>query len=183
MSYTLNSGGSRGGSMGSMEPLFWRAAFENTMRKYSSYTMLTLELRTSASTAANYSARVSTPVSWIRRAHALRACTYILPEACGSYRDDEQTAKRVRELMHCSLWLLSYRDGARRYAISMRALIFPRPTRITSCSAARNGVTPLILLASNTMTRFSNRSSSFCNFTLRIHCKNRLVVLTAEWLP
>ena len=27
------SGGSRGGSMGSMEPLFWRAAFENIMRK------------------------------------------------------------------------------------------------------------------------------------------------------
>ena len=25
-------GGSRGGSMGSMETLFWRAAFENTMR-------------------------------------------------------------------------------------------------------------------------------------------------------
>ena len=31
------SGGSRGGYMGSMEPLFWRAAFENAMRKLTSY--------------------------------------------------------------------------------------------------------------------------------------------------
>ena len=30
--YVLHSGGSRGGSMGSMEPRFWRAAFEITMR-------------------------------------------------------------------------------------------------------------------------------------------------------
>ena len=43
------SGGSRGGSMGSMEPLFLRATFENTMRKRSTYTTLTLQLRTSAS--------------------------------------------------------------------------------------------------------------------------------------
>ena len=44
------------------------------------------------------SARVSTSVSWIRRAHALRACTYILPEARGNHRDNERTAKRVSEL-------------------------------------------------------------------------------------
>ena len=45
------SGGSRGGSMGSMEPLFLlRAAFENiSMRKRTKYTTLTLELRTLAS--------------------------------------------------------------------------------------------------------------------------------------
>ena len=45
----LASGASRGGSVGSMEPLFWRAAFENTVRKRTTYTTLTLELRTSAS--------------------------------------------------------------------------------------------------------------------------------------
>ena len=32
-SVTKNSGGSRRGSLGSMKPLLWRAAFENTMRK------------------------------------------------------------------------------------------------------------------------------------------------------
>ena len=73
-----NSGGSRGGSIGSMESLFWRAAFENTMPKRTTYTILlyytmhivplyanalwvvqyktlttlTLERRTSASTVA-----------------------------------------------------------------------------------------------------------------------------------
>ena len=39
--------------------------------------------------------------------------------------------------MHCSL--SSARDGVRRYAISMRALIFSRLMRITSCSAALYG--------------------------------------------
>ena len=38
--------------MGSMEPLFLRAAFENIMCKCSIYTTLTLELCTSASTVA-----------------------------------------------------------------------------------------------------------------------------------
>ena len=38
--------------MGFMEPLFWRAAFENTMRKRTTYTTLTLELRTSLSSAS-----------------------------------------------------------------------------------------------------------------------------------
>ena len=46
--------------------------------------------------------------------------------------------------------------------------------RITSCfaaSVAQSGVKPLILRASNPTTRFSSRSSSFCNLTLRIHQK------------
>ena len=38
--------------MGSMESLFLRAAFKNTMRKRSTYTTLTLDLRTSTSTVA-----------------------------------------------------------------------------------------------------------------------------------
>ena len=58
--------------MCSMEPLFLRADFENTMRKRSTYTTLTLELRTSASTVA-ITHVVSTSVSRIPRAHGLRA--------------------------------------------------------------------------------------------------------------
>ena len=56
----------------------------------------------------------------------------------------------------------------------MRALIFPHLTWITSCyvaSATRSRVTPLILPAPNTTTRFSSRSFNFCNFTPRIHQK------------
>ena len=60
----------------------------------------------------------------------------------------------------------------------MRALIFPHRTRIIGCFAAsmtRSGVTPLILRASNTTTRFSSRSSNFCNFTPRTHQKRSQV--------
>ena len=39
------------------------------------------------------------------------------------------------------------------------------------CGPRRSGVTPLILWASNTTTRFSSRPSNFCNFTPRIHQK------------
>ena len=57
----------------------------------------------------------------------------------------------------------------------MRALIFPHLawilTRCFAASAARSGVTPLFLRASNTTTRLSSRSSYFCNFTQRIHQK------------
>ena len=52
--------------------------------------------------------------------------------------------------------------------------VFPRLTRITGCfaaSAARSRATPLISRASNTTTRFSGKSSSFCNFTPGIHQK------------
>ena len=58
--------------------------------------------------------------------------------------------------------------GMAIYAISMRALIFPRLARITSCcapSATRSGVTPLILRACpNAATRFSLGRPTFCNF-------------------
>ena len=68
-----------------------------------------------------------------------------------------------------------------RYAISMKMLIFPCLTQITitSCfaaSAVRNGVTSLILCASNTTTRFSSGLSNFCNFTTRIHQKRSQMV-------
>ena len=52
--------------------------------------------------------------------------------------------------------------------------ISPHLTKITSCFAASagwSGVTPLILWASNTTTRFSSGSSNFCNFTPRLHKK------------
>ena len=68
-----------------MEPLFWRAVFENTMRKRSTYTTLTLELRMQLSfnSSNNHrlynlcnNARVSTPASRIRPAYGLRALIY-----------------------------------------------------------------------------------------------------------
>ena len=69
--------------------------------------------------------------------------------------------------------------------------IFPRLTRITSCyaaSAAWSGVMPLIpVRALSTTTRFSSKSSSFCNFNQTIHQKrsqkvrNRKIFMGA-WL-
>ena len=61
-----------------VEPLFWRVAFENIMRKRTTYTTLMLELRTLALTCSSNNARpppVPTQfrVSRIRRAHDLRA--------------------------------------------------------------------------------------------------------------
>ena len=67
--------------MGSMEPLFGRAAFENTMRKR---TTLTLELRTSASTVAI--THVCQLLYQEFNARAWPACTYILPEARGNHK-------------------------------------------------------------------------------------------------
>ena len=49
--------------MGSIEPLFLRAAFKNTMpRKRSAYTTLTMTGATHFSFNSNNNARVSTPV-------------------------------------------------------------------------------------------------------------------------
>ena len=160
------SGGSRGSSMGSMKSPFWRAAFEDTMRKRTTYTTLSLELRTSASTVVYY--QLITHMCQLLYqefdARAWPTCTFILPEARGNRRDNERSERANSSLfMHCSVC------SGWRYAISMRTLM-----RITRCFAAfeaRSGVTPLILRASNTTTRFSNRSSSFCNFTPRIHQK------------
>ena len=60
------------------------------------------------------------------------------------------------------------------------ALIFPVPyadnqllCSLCNSAAARSGVTPLILRASN--TRFSSRWSNFCTFTPRIHQKQSQV--------
>ena len=103
--------------------------------------------------------------------HAWPACTYILPEARGNHRTMSKASERANLslFMHCSLCSQGW-----RYAISMSVLIFLRLTQITSCfaaSAARGKVTPLILRASNTTTRFSSRWSNFCSFTARIHQK------------
>ena len=142
----MTSGRSRGCMEGPMEPLFWRAAFKTTMCKCIMYTMLTLELRTSAS------------VSSIWRMHGL--CAHTMSEA----------SKRKG----CHSCLLPLQIGM-AICYQMRVLIFLRIMWITSCSAAlaaRNGVRPLIRpRASNTKINFSSRSSIFCNFTPRIHQK------------
>ena len=81
-----------------VEPLFWRVAFENIMRKRTTYTTLMLELRTLALTCSSNNARpppVPTQfrVSRIRRSHDLRAH--------GNHI--RQWAKRESELKYTSL--------------------------------------------------------------------------------
>ena len=92
----------------------------------------------------------------------------------------EQWAKRASKLKQsfCSCIAPSAAREGDMLSISMRALIFPCLMWITSCFAAsvtQSGVTPLILRASNATTRFSIRSSNFCNFTPRIHQKGSQV--------
>ena len=68
------------------------------MRKRSTYTTLTLELRTSASTVA-----IAHVCQLLYQEFEPRMPYVHVPEARGNHRDNEQTAKRVSELMHCSL--------------------------------------------------------------------------------
>ena len=70
------------------------SAFENTMRKRTTYTTLslTLELRTSTSTVAI--THVCQLLYQEFDAHAAYTCTYILPEARrGNHRDNEQSER------------------------------------------------------------------------------------------
>ena len=66
--YWRRSGGSRGGSMGSIEPLFWRAAFRNTMPKPSMYLHYT---HTGATHFSFNSSVCQLPNSWYRSWHTL----------------------------------------------------------------------------------------------------------------
>ena len=144
--HILHSGGSRGvpwvhGTHGA--PL-WRAGFENTMHKRTTYTTLslvrcyttlTLELHTSASTVA-----------------ITHVCQLL-------YQEFDVHMAYVHVYTTRSMWqmLLPLQLGMLICAISMRALIFPCLTRITSrsaVSATLSGVTPLSLQASNRTTRF-----------------------------
>ena len=113
--------------------LFWRAAFDNILcANVLTYTLCShwsyaLQLQSSKI------ALVSTqfPVSRIQRVRSLRA------------RIMSQASERIRFYSCIALSA----DRGWRYAISMRALIFLRLTRITSCFAAfagRNGVTLLL---------------------------------------
>ena len=148
------------------------------MRKrttHTTHTTLTLELRTSASTVVYYpsNTHVSTPVSRIRRSHGLHARLHY-KKYVATIETMSETSERFIDCSLCSYgWC---------YAISMRALMW-----ITSCfeaSAARSGVTPLILRASNTTTRFSSRS---CNYIPRIlqkqsqEAKNPIFFLQAPY--
>ena len=160
------SGGSRGGSMGSMEPLFWRAAFENTMRKRTMYTTLTLELRTSASRIA-----ITHVCRLLYQEFDARMAYVHVYTMRSTWQPSRQWVKRVSKLnlIHA---LLPLQLGM-AICYQFESAYFPAP-RITSyfpASAARSGVTPLILRASNTTMRFSSRSSNFRNFTPRIHQK------------
>ena len=145
----FTSGGSRGGSMGFMEPLFWRAAFENTIHKgirtlcsHCSY------MHFSFTVAITHMCQLI-PVSRILRAHSLHEHIII----------SEVSDHKVFIPLPLQLGMAIYYQYESAY--------FPLLTWITcwfAASAARNGVTPLILWASNT-TRFSSKTSNFCNFT------------------
>ena len=105
---------------------------------------------------------VSTPVTRIQGHMA-----YVHIYTTRSIETMSEASKRIKA--YCSLCSWGW-----RYAVSMRALIFPRLTRITRCfiaSASQSGVMPLILQASSTTTRFSSRLSNFWNFTPRIYQK------------
>ena len=77
------SGGSRGDSMGSMEPLFWRAAFENIMRK-----------RTHTG-AMHFSFTVAITHDLNSIIYCIEArMTYVhVPEAHGNHRDNERSER------------------------------------------------------------------------------------------
>ena len=156
----FTSGGSRGGSMGFMEPLFWRAAFENTIHKgirtlcsHCSYTHFSFTV------AITHMCQLI-PVSRILRAHSLHEHIII----------SEVSDHKVFIPLPLQLGMAIYYQYESAY--------FPLLTWITcwfAASAARNGVTPLILWASNT-TRFSSKTSNFCNFTPTIHQKRSQMV-------
>ena len=115
-----------------------KGCLRNTMRKRTTYTTLTLKLRTSASTVAI--THVSTPVSRIRRAHGL--------DAHISYQKQRATIETMSEeserIKAYSCIAPSASRDADMLSVHMRALIFPRLTRMTSCfaaPAAQSGVT------------------------------------------
>ena len=103
---------------------------------------------------------MSTPISRIRRAHGVRAHLYYQKHVANIETMSE--ASERSKAYSCSLCSEGW-----RYAISMRALTRTTMQRCAA-SAARSGVTPLILRASNTTNRFSSRSS---NFIPKIHQK------------
>ena len=152
-----SSGGSRRGSMGSMEPFFWRAAFENTKytRTIYTYSSLTLELRTSALTVA-----IPHVCQLLYQEFDVHMAYVHVYTTRSMWQLQRQWAKRPSELKFIHA-LLPLQLGMAIYAISKRVLMW-----ITTCfaaSTARSGVMPLIPLASNTKTRFSSRSSNDYN--------------------
>ena len=143
---------SSSGSRNSLEGLPSKVLCAKVLRKYN----YAHSGATHFSFNGSNNSRVSTPVAGIRLAHGLRAC---------AWRQWEKRASELK-LIHAML-PLQLRMAI--YAIGIRALIFL--TLITSCFAAvaRSGVTPLILGVSNATTRFSSRSTNFCNFIPRMH--------------
>ena len=160
----LVSGGSRGGSMGSMEPLFCEGLHSKILYAHTYYEHYphTGAMHFSFTVAITHVCQLI-PVSRIPRTQSLRA----------RMSEARERIKANILFMHCSLCRQRW-----RYTISIRALIFPLLTQITSCfaaSATQNGVTLLIPWASNTTTMFSSKTSNFYNFTPRIHKKQSQV--------
>ena len=147
----ISSGGSRGGSMGSMEPLFWRDAFENTVHKCTTYT-------TSHWSYTHFSFTVAITHACMSSHSCIKNSTRAWPTSTYNI----QWAKRASELkqrFYSCIASSAARDGD---MLSIKEHYFPLLTRITSKMESH-----LILQTSNTETRFSRSS----NFTPRIHQK------------
>ena len=87
------------------------------------------------------------------------------------FKDKEYAAhKMVSTGTYPSTRLHTVKEGATAYALGCFA-----------ASAARNGVMPSILQATNTKISFSSRSSNVCNFTPRIHQKQSQKVRNQEF--
>ena len=95
------------------------------MRKHTTYTTLTLELRTSASTAA-----IMHVCQLVNQTRTWPACTYILPQARGNHRDNERS-ERIKAYS-CTAPSAA-RDADMRY--QYKSAFFPRLTQIISCFA------------------------------------------------
>ena len=154
------SGGSRGGSMGSMEPPLLKDCLRKYYAQMYTYTTFTLELCTSASTVAiTHMCQLLYQEFDMRMAHV------------HIYTTRSMWQQRVKEAYSC-IAPSAARDGD---MLSVWEWLF-----FGALHTALQPLQPeaesrfLILWGSNTTTRFSSRSSNFCNFTPRIYQKRPL---------
>ena len=131
-----------------------------TMCKHTTYTTFTSRAMPFNFNSSN-NGHVSTPVSRTWCTHGLHACIYYHKHMATT--ETMSKLKLIHALLSLQLVMLICYQNESAY--------FPAPyvdTSYFAVSAAQSGVTPLILQASNTTTRFSSRSSNF----LQLHPKN-----------
>ena len=139
--------------MGSMEPLFWRAAFENTMQKRTTYTTLTLELRTSASTVAiTGQIDICIKVPWVT--HGKELCKPYLELLMGRNYAKHATSYSwggIMQHVFCinpSICTLSSWEGFMQKSKRVNACSFPCNWLWISslCTTQYEGVSPIIIV-------------------------------------